>query len=114
MTVQFKKQNTTRIKLSKLKVGETVKGMFSHVRDSEITDKDTGELKTVQEYVSFKIDEAGKKIDEKFVFIGDAGLKTSWNDAEVKEGQIFMIEKEEQAELTGGRRVNQYGVYVAQ
>lgn len=101
----WEKRTCEMVKLSK--ITEPLIGIYSHQKSMTITDKTTGELKDVPEFVL--INELG----EKFSFLGDAGFSSEFHRADVKSGDLVKIVKEGQTDLGNGKRVNNYSIFVA-
>lgn len=101
-------QNRSR-EIVKFKDQNEVVGTFTGTREREVTDRDTGELKTITDIC---LDEYGS--NRKIAVARDAGLRVAFSSADVKEGELVKIVKEGQTDLGGGKRVNNYNVMVAQ
>jgi len=108
MSLNFKAQTVERIKLSTLEEGQTVVGKFLKVKTRPLIDRETGEIRNIKEYVFHKHKEGNEFTEQKFLFIGDAGLNMAWYDAEVEPNQIFRVTKQPKKDLDDGNSVNQY------
>lgn len=95
------------IKLSKLEEGAEVVGRYSHQRERELTDKATGLVKMVPEFVLLADN------GDKFSFLGDSGFVSEFHNADIKENELMKIIKGPQVDIGGGKRVNQYEIYTA-
>lgn len=93
------------LKFSDHEAGFTFQGKYLEKTERPWMDKESGEEKIIPVF-QFETDK-GTRVN---VF-GDAGLVNAINGASVKPGQWIEIEKAEQIELKGGRRVNQYEIY---
>jgi hypothetical protein len=80
-------------------------GKYMGVKEKEIKDQNTGELKLVKEY-AFEVD------GQKTVFLGDAGVNSAMFDAEPKVNDTIRITHTGKKDLDGGRRVNTYDVEI--
>lgn len=108
MSREFKKLNAETVKLSKMKVGTELEGIFKSRGTKQITDKETGELKAVPNFIMEK--EGG----ERFTFLADAGFISTFEDCGIEEGNYIKVVKGEQADIGNGRRVNTYDIFKAQ
>lgn len=105
-----KKLTVTSIEMAKQPAGFTFKGKFLGRTQSqpfqELNEK-TGEI--VTKTLTFAIFEDDK--GDRFKVIQDAGLKSSLDDAMVKEGQAIEVVKLEKKSLKGARSMNQYDIF---
>lgn len=103
---EWKKRSTTIIKPSKLEVGDTViEGNYFGTRTREITDRDSGELKQLTDLLF-------KKDGQVFAIPQDSGMKVSFSDSRVKEGELVKMVKLDQIKNNRGQPLNQYDIYV--
>lgn len=100
-----KKITAEIVKFSDYDAGHSVKGKYLTRTERPWLDKETGAEKIIPVFV-FE-NEKG----ERFNIFGDAGLVNAMTGAAVKENQWIEIEKGEQVDLGGGKRVNQYDIY---
>jgi|GEM_PF-5659233 len=107
--VSWEKKTITTIKPKTiLDNSEVVMGRYSGTRERVITDRDTGELKTITDLL-FK-NENG----ELMAVPQDAGLRVAFSDALVKENQLTKVVKLPQITNSKGQPLNQYEVFTAQ
>lgn len=100
-----KKITAEIVKLSDFDAGHTVQGKYITKTERPWTDKSTGEEKIIPVFV-FE-----NQNGERFNIFGDAGLVNAMSGAAVKENQWIEIEKLDQVDLGGGKRVNQYDIF---
>lgn len=110
MSIQRKKLTTEQIKLSALEVGQALRGKYVGCGPREITDRETGELKTVIQHSWERVDENLKGTGHRYSFIEDRGYAMAHADAMVKEGNVVEIVKLEPKKLQVGQ-VNQYDIF---
>ena len=116
--MEFKKRNITLIKAKQFEIGMTVVGKFEKIKDREITDRETGEMKTIKDVIFMAVDNTMKPFNiaqgDKFGIVQDAGLKVMLSSSDVIEGDIVKITKLEKTENSRGQQLNQYEVLVAE
>jgi len=106
----FVKKTCPMIKLSEMPVGSEFMGVYLKTKIRQITDKKTAELKDVKELVCCKVDD-----DEFFFsFLVDAGFMSAFNEADVQPNDVIKIVKLSPKNISEGRRVNQYEIYIAE
>lgn len=101
-----KKVTAKIIKTADLNPGDTIRGKYIGFSERPWLDKETGEEKTIPQYTFEDLENA-----ERFVVMGDAGFKNAMIGASVEPNEVIEIEKHEQVDLGGGKRVNQYDIY---
>lgn len=100
-----KKVNAEILKFSAHKPGFTFRGKLLGRSEKPWVDKDDGEEKIIPVF-HFE-----NETHERINVFGDAGLVNAISGANIQEGQWIEIEKGEQHDLGGGKRVNQYNIY---
>ena len=100
-----KKITAEIVKLSDFDAGHTVQGKYITKTERPWIDRTTGEEKIIPVFV-FE-----NQNGERFNIFGDAGLVNAMSGAAVKENQWIEIEKLDQVDLGGGKRVNQYDIF---
>lgn len=93
------------VKLSDFDAGYTIQGKYITRTERPWVDKNSGEEKIIPVFV-FE-----NQKGERFTVFGDAGLVNAMSGAAVKENQWIEIEKLDQVDLGGGKRVNSYDIY---
>lgn len=111
MANEFKKVSVTKINLSTQKVGFTLEGKFLGFTESapfQDIDAKTGEIvqKTMR---SILLEDA---TGNRLAAIADKGLQSAITDAMISEGAWIKAVKLEKAQLSKGRTMNQYDVFV--
>lgn len=106
------KLTATIVKMSEKDVGYSFKGTYIGRTERPWVDQATGSEKLIGQLGFNALDSKTlKPTGERVVIFEDAGLKNALASAFVKEGQAIEIVKLPQAQLSGGRRVNQYDIF---
>lgn len=105
------KLTATVVKMSEKDVGYSFKGLYIGRTERPWTDPVTGAEKLIGQLGFDAVDNKLKPTGERVVLFEDAGLRNALASAFVKEGQAIEIVKLPQAQLSGGRRVNQYDIF---
>lgn len=109
---QKAKLTATVLKMSDKDVGYSFKGAYVGRTERPWQDPATGEEKLIGQLGFNEIDPATNKLTgNRVVIFEDAGLRNAFASAFVKENDAIEIVKLGQAQLNGGRRVNQYDIY---
>jgi len=107
MTKKFVKKTMQITNLNE--VGQTLEGTFEgYAADRNWVDKNTGEEKILKTVV-FRQDD-----NSKIGMFEDGGLRNAIETSGIKPEQYVKIEFLGQKDLEGGKKVNQYDIYVAE
>lgn len=103
---KFEKVTVEIIKLSGLTLGESIEGTYIAKSEGPYIDKNTGEESTLTR-LQFERDDGTK-----FITFEDAGLRNAMANAMVEKGDYLKIVKLEQVATGGGRKSNNYDLFV--
>ena len=89
-------------------VGSKVSGVLQEKRERMVTDKRTGELKTITDLVFKSVTDSSL-----FAIPQDAGLRVALSEFNIKMGEHILVEKLPQIQWNGNA-LNQYSILVAE
>lgn len=104
---EFNVRTREIVKFSQLN-GKALIGTVTGKRERELTDSETGELKTIKDLCMNNYPD-GTRIAVAI----DAGLRVALSTSDVQNGELIKITKGEPMDLGNGKKVNQYNIEIA-